>query len=136
MLPVWRSRRHGSSVCGIPAQGWKLSAIKHMAMRSYHCHGTSLPLTVAPKDNQISSTQDNAKFVFSGGDKTLFYWDVSATIPLNYLQLSPPLTMHLYDTSQTHSHMVPLGMNPLNVAKATGALILLLVNSSFRNQYS
>lgn len=46
-------------------------------MRSYPCHGTSLSLIVAPKSIQDFSAQDNTKFVSSGGDRTLFYWDVS-----------------------------------------------------------
>jgi len=47
-------------------------------MRSCRCHGTSLPLTVAPGGIfKNFSAQDNAKFVSSGGDKTLFYSDVS-----------------------------------------------------------
>lgn len=40
------------SVYGIPAQGSKLSATKHMAMRSYPCHGTFLSLSAAPEGIQ------------------------------------------------------------------------------------
>jgi endoribonuclease Dicer len=56
------------------------------------------------------------------------------TRTLDYFKFLPPLTRHLSDTLRARAAMMILGLPPLNLDRATEALMLPSANASFSNQ--